>query len=406
MASVQQKIAWPESIDAAAYHGLAGDVVQIIEPHTEADPVALLVQFLCAFGSITGRKAYYQVEADKHFSNIFTILVGDTSKARKGTSWGHVRGLFACVDDFWAKSCVHSGLSSSEGLIWAVRDPVSDDDVGVGDKRLMVLESEFARVLRVMEREGNTLSQLIRDSWDRGDLATMTKSSPAHATGAHVSIVGHITADELCRYLTRTEGANGFANRFLFMCVQRSKCLPHGGALDDAAMRLFSERLAHTIGEARKIERVTMNAIAHDLWTEVYPTLSEGKPGLLGAVIGRAEAQVIRLALIYALLDASSTITATHLRAALAVWEYAEASAGHIFGNASGDPVADQIHLALLVAGTEGRTKTALRDLFGRHVAATRVDAALGSLQKAGKATSESKPTAGRPVEVWRAING
>ena len=34
---------------------------------------------------------------------------------------------------------------------------------------------------------------------------------------------------------------------------------------------------------------------ARKLWAQVYPTLSEGKPGLLGAITARAEAQVLRI---------------------------------------------------------------------------------------------------------------
>ena len=83
-----------------------------------------------------------------------------------------------------------------------------------------------------MARDGNTLSAIIRDAWDRGDLRSMTKNSPAVATGALISIVAHITLQELRQELTGTDAANGFANRFLFACVRRSKCLPDGGEVD------------------------------------------------------------------------------------------------------------------------------------------------------------------------------
>jgi hypothetical protein len=88
-------------------------------------------------------------------------------------------------------------------------------DEGIEDKRLMVIEPEFASTLRVMARQGNTLSPVIRDTWDRGDLRTLVKHSPAKASGTLISIVGHITVDELRCYLDRTEIGNGFANRFL-----------------------------------------------------------------------------------------------------------------------------------------------------------------------------------------------
>jgi hypothetical protein len=181
---------WPEPLAEAAYHGLAGRVVRAIAPHTEADPAAILIQYLVAFGSVVGRGPYYAVEGDRHGPNLYAVIVGATAKGRKGTSWGRVREIFQRVDDPWASKRVLSGLSSGEGLIWAVRDPSDDDDPGVADKRLLVIEAEYASVLRVLDREGNRLSPVIRDAWDTGDLRTLTKTSPASATGAHISIIG------------------------------------------------------------------------------------------------------------------------------------------------------------------------------------------------------------------------
>src|SRR5262249_27198065 len=83
---------WP-TMDGAAYHGLAGDVVRTIAPHTEADPVAILIQFLALAGNAMGRTAYYLVEDDRHHTNLFAVLVGESSKARKGTSLGRVRAI-------------------------------------------------------------------------------------------------------------------------------------------------------------------------------------------------------------------------------------------------------------------------------------------------------------------------
>ena len=78
---------WPE-MDPAAYYGLAGDFVRAMEPHTEADSAGLLVQFLVAFGNIIGPEPYYLVESDKHHANLFALLVGNSSRGRKGTSGG------------------------------------------------------------------------------------------------------------------------------------------------------------------------------------------------------------------------------------------------------------------------------------------------------------------------------
>ncbi len=393
---------WPAMLDDAAYHGVAGDVVRTIEPHTEADPAALLVQFLAYAGACIGRGPYYLVEGDRHYPNIFAVLVGQSAKARKGTSQGRIRHIFEMIDDPFAARCIKSGLSSGEGLIWAIRDGDGDEDPGVQDKRLLIAESEFAGLLRVMDRQGNTISRNIRDAWDRGDLATMTKNDPNRATGAHVSIVGHITDDELRRYLDRTECANGFANRFLYVAVKRSKLLPHGGSLHDGALQPVAQRLASTIDHARHVERVTMDDAARTQWEGAYAALSEGQPGLYGAVTGRAEAQVIRLALIYALLDRHNRIGTPHLQAALSLWRYCDRSARYIFGDATGDPVADSI-LRALRESQDGLTRTAISASLGRHASSFRIDAALSMLAAAGRVSQIMIPTGGRPSEVWNA---
>lgn len=391
---------WPEKLAEAAFHGLAGDVVRTIEPHTEADQAALLLQFLAFAGACIGRGSYYPIEGDKHYPNIYTVMVGKSSKARKGTSAGRILQLFEKLDDPFLERCIQSGLSSGEGLIWAVRDE-TDDDPGVFDKRLLVLESELAGLLRVMQRDGNIISRIVRDAWDRGNLGVMTKKFTNRATNAHISIVGHITVDELTRYLDRTEAANGFANRFLFVAVKRSKCLPHGGNLTDTQLNPLAKRLAETIAEAKATKDVNMRPDAARYWETVYEKLSEGQPGLYGAVTGRAEAQVIRLALIYALLDKHNQISIDHLRAALAIWDYADASVQYIFGDATGDPVKDTI-LTALKDNSSGLSRTDISRLFRGHQKSDRIDRALAELRRLGRASKENVNTDGRPAEIWK----
>ena len=407
---------YPARLDEAAFHGLAGEIVRTIEPHSEADAAALLLQSLVAFGALVGRGPHVRVEGDEHHGNLFIVLVGGTSKARKGTSWGRIREIFSRVANCQK---VVSGLSSGEGLKYAVRDAVKrterdketgqyveiEVDSGVPDKRLLVTEPEFSLVLRQSARAGNTLSATIRSAWDTGCLATLTKNDPVIATGAHISIIGHITADELRAELTATDTANGFANRFLFMCARRSKLLPFGGgALTEAVVADLAGRIARAVEHARKLGAVEMTEAARESWSSVYPTLSEGYPGLLGTVTARAEAQCIRLALLYALLDSAEQIDRPHLLAAIAVWERAEGSARYIFGSALGDPVADEILRALRAAGSIGMTRTAIRDLFKRHEKAERIGAALDLLARCRLAVRHDRPAqGGRPAELWTA---
>ncbi len=411
---------WPKTLRDEAYYGLAGDIVRLITPHSEADPAALLVQSLVMFGNVIGRTAHFVAEADRHFMNTFVVLVGKTAKGRKGSSLGQIKRLFESIDPDWALNRTPSGLSSGEGLIWAVRDEITRKDPikvkgrvidyeevivdeGILDKRLLIVEAEFASTLRVLERDGNTLSALVRQAWDTGTLRALTKNFPAKSTDAHISIIAHITKIELCRYMNRTEAANGFGNRFLWICVQRSKELPEGGKLQTVDFAPTVQRLNDAVKFARTVGELKRNEGAKELWLQKYSSLSKETPGLVGALTARAEAQVMRLACIYALLDCSTAIRVEHLRAALALWDYAESSVSYIFGDSFGDPVADTI-LSALRSSPKGLSRTEISNLFGRHASPGQIPRALGVLQELGLADMKTETTGGRPQEIWVAV--
>jgi hypothetical protein len=280
-------------------------------------------------------------------------------------------------------------------------------DPGEKDKRLLVTEPEFASVLQRAERETNTLSAIIRQAWDTGNLRVLTKKQIARATDAHISLIGHITRDELRRLLSRTEAANGFANRFLWVCSKWSKCLPDGGRLGQVDLSDVIRRLQDAVKFAQTIGRMERDTTARAIWHKVYPELSDGQPGLFGAVTSRAEAQVLRLSYLYALLDCSAVVRAEHLMAALAVWEYCEASARFIFGGALGDATADEI-LRALRGRREGMTRTDIFTYLGKNKPSAEIDRALGVLQEYGRArmAREEKEERGRPVERWFAVSG
>lgn len=393
---------WPDPLEPAAFHGIAGEFVRLVEPHSEGDPAALLVQFLVAFGNRLGRNPYYMVEATTHYMNLFACLVGSTAKARKGTSWHHIENAFLSIEPDGRDGFL-SGLSSGEGLVSAVRDGDGADekDQGITDKRLMVTQGEFCSVLKVMDREGNILSGIMRDAWDKGYLRVMTKK-PMKATGAHISIIGHITLEELRRSLTETDKANGFANRFMWLCVKRSKCLPEGGDVPPREMSALIKKIQDRMVAAKAIGRLSRDAQAKEMWKQIYKPLSEGEAGLIGSILSRSDPIVLRLSCIYALTDGSSTIRREHLAAALALWKYCDASARFIFGDSLGDPVADAI-LEAIKAAPEGITRTEIRDLFKRHKTATQIEIALTALQQRGLIDRRMEFTEGRSAEVWYA---
>ncbi|HEX5461372.1 MAG TPA: hypothetical protein VFX20_15515 [Steroidobacteraceae bacterium] len=413
-ASPTEPAPWPIR-DHAARYGIFGEIVNLIEPQTEADPMAILLQAMVSFGATVGRGPHVRVEGDQHHAAVYVVIVGESSKARKGTSAGRVKQVYSRTK-YWPGTV--EGLSSGEGLKYHVRDAREEEqydkkskrtdavlvDPGVSDKRLLVVESEFAQALRQTARSGNTLSATVRAAWDTGDLRTLTKNDPIIATGAHISIVGHITIPELHAELTTTDTANGFANRFLFALVKRSKLLPFGGEpMDPETLADLAARIDAAVEHARRLAAVGMTEAARAVWAGVYGELSQGRPGLLGSVTARSEAQALRLALIYALADCSPVIDTQHLLAALAIVGYAQASAAYIFGDSLGDPVADELLVAIRRSGDVGMTRTAIRDHFGRNQRAERLNAALDLLATRGLVRKTAMPTEGRPSEIWHA---
>jgi hypothetical protein len=396
------------------FYGTAGAIVRAIAPHTEASPVALLVQFLVCFGNAAGRHVHYPAEADKHFANLFALIVGDTAKARKGVSWGHIARVYRAAAPGWLDLHVINGLSSGEGIVHAVRNvaaadiPLGDEGELLRDKRLLALESEFATVLGQQKRDGNNLSMVLRDGWDGRPFGNFTKNNPERATDAHLSVIGHITKEELVKRMTNTDAVNGFANRFLYVATKRARLLPHGGDLDaiERGTTPHLDALRAALEWAKTPRRLAHDKEAYDLWECEYERLSTGHPGLFGAVTARAEAQVARIALAHAMLDRSHAVTVKHLRAALALWQSTKDSARYIFADKLGDSIADAILDALRAATADGLTRTELYEQFGHNVASAKISAALATLLKLrlARIVKEGTGEKGRPAERWFAI--
>jgi hypothetical protein len=404
---------WPDPPAPEAFRGLAGDVVATLRGHTEADDVALLVSFLVAAGSAIGPGPYVAVGEARHGVNLFAVTVGDSSRARKGHSWESTRRLIVDADPTMAKQIV-TGLSTGEGLIERVRDDLEvrewnkksqTYDVriepGADDKRLLAVETEMARTLEVSRRDGNTLSAVLRQASDGVPLHVLTRKAPLAATGAHIAVLGHVTKEELRRQLDDVSMANGFANRFLWCPVRRARKLSRPSPVDDADRRPLVERIGDVIASARNRGRLLFDASAEVAWDAAYPTLTEDRNGLVGALTARAEAHAIRLALLFALLDRDSAIRAQHIFAALALVEYADHGVTYLFSDRVGDPIADTIIDAVRRHGR--LTRTEVRDMFGRHASSSRLDSAIAELAATGAINVQAESTAGRPVTVLTA---
>jgi hypothetical protein len=414
----------PQALGEKAYHGPAGRFVRAVSPYTEATEHGILAHLLPAVATIIGPKVHLYAGA-KHPCRINTMLVGLTNGGRKGTSFGPVDELMKKVGEkFWNTQRVN-GLSSGEGLIDYVADkytynPDTKQNEPVDppvERRLYVVEDEFSRVLANTSREGNVLSQVIRSCFDHGNLGTLTVN-PRRASGAHICITGHITPEELKKRLTDVDKGNGFGNRFLWFHVKSDKVLPSADPIPDAVYEEFLPRLRalhSSIGGGQKEHTAGFDDDAKQLWEEVYTNrLRADQPGLAGAMVARGSTMVLRLALIYAALDwpkplklpgdkyilkpsGKLIVKTEHLEAALAVWDYCEASAKCLFfDNNDGKDLCNKL-LDLLATGP--KTKDEIND----HLSAKQKKdfrSAMATLEAEGKVEKGKRKSsgAGRPA--------
>ncbi len=411
---------WPQ-FSWASCPGLLGDFVKLATRDSEADPAAVCITTLVRFAAevyafAEKRGPHIYVGETAHPPRLFAVICGNSSKARKGTSRYPVATLFGrdyCDEQdlrSW-KVCMpakESGgpLSTGEGLAFHVREETEEERTrhqknnphlplrDKADKRLLISDEEFATALSCIKREGNTLSMGIRCFWDSGDYAPLTKNNPITVKGAHINIITHITMQELALCLDEVQAVNGFGNRFLWICARRSKLVALPPRMPEVEIALMQRELWRLVGLAQNRGLMKMDTAALEVWRNVYPELSKEHNGFAGSIINRAEAQTLRLALVYALLDGQDHIAEPHLQAALSLWTYAQESALYIFKDKGDDPLEAKI-LAALQGGALSATE--LSHALQRHVSRERLQPLLQRLEAQQKITITKEKGLGRP---------
>jgi hypothetical protein len=402
---------WPEPLNDSVRIGLLADVLDAVEQETEADPAAIVFDFIARVGCLVGRGPHFSISHDRHGTNAFVLIVGSTGSGRKGTSAAYPRELARIADPALQ---TQSGMSSGEGLIETIKDErivgINKDgsdkiEPGVTDKRVIVTEAEFARTLKASSRRDNTLSTLIRLAWDSRTLSTMTKQ-PYKATDPHVSIIGHITPEELRSLLSSNDISGGTANRFLFVASKKSRTLPYGGHVSDDVLDRLGTILRDLVDFGRRNGKMLFTEQALTEWAEHYATLArdEAIGGVAGQVLARGVPQVRRLAMIFAILDRSRDVDSHHVRAAMEAWRFSRDSVLHVFGVRSGNRLADLIHDELRLAEGEQLTRAEIRSIAGGNVTSAAIEDALATLHDAEIAYGQRRKTGqrGKPAQVWR----
>lgn len=342
------------TFDISKLHGPLATLVQKVDPYTEANPIAVYMQMLAIMGNYFGRIAGSHVSGDKHYPNIFLLIVGNSSVSRKGTSLGVATAILKQVIPNHITSNLKSGASSGEGIAFHLRDPVWENktkkregrlitekvlvDQGVPDKRVVVIETEFGSVLISMKREGNKLSVVLRDAYDSKNLSTLTKNNSVTASNPHITIIAHITIEEFRHLLNVVDIFNGFGNRFMYFYTKSEKCLPHAPAISDIdlieevkALQKAVDHWSEALKSPHEI-RFNFNEEAAKHWEQVYPEIKDPKiDGIIGTCLSRGPAHIKKLCITLAMLDSKNEIQLIHLETAIALWNYSSETVKYIF---------------------------------------------------------------------------
>lgn len=386
----------PHVLDPSEF-GLAGEIVAALDPWTEADPAALMLDLLVSFGSAVGRGPYTYGGGVRHEAKLNAVIVGDTAAGRKGTARAAINTLFEYVEPDWVRDHVGGGLSSGEGLVQAMSDLPEG-------KNFLAVETEFGRVLAVGARNGSIVSEMVRQLWDTDRVHILNRDA-TRLDGAFFSLIGHITEGELRAKMAEVDLINGFGNRVLWVYAQRSKLLPAGGRVPDEVLSPHAERLAGAILEARRLGQMNRTRKAEKRWEQWYLEQARIRHGgLVRAVTDRSEAQCARLQVAFAALDGADQIAVEHVKRAAAVWRYCEESAAFVFGQSVGDRRADKVLHALRRAeGRELKRSVIRRTVLSDNPSRDQLDAIRDLLRDGGKVEVRFTQGSGRPAEVWKA---
>ena len=256
-------------------------------------------------------------------------------------------------------------------------------------------------------RQGNTLSSTLRKAWDAKQwLHTEGKISPEKATGAHISMIGHVTIKDLLTCLSEVENKNGFSNRVLWIASKRVKKIPLPPWINWKAQHpQIIARLANIVehlGPNAPKRELYWSDEAQKEWRKFYHSIKTASDGVLGSIIARSDAHVLRLTMLFTVLDDSSLMEPQHLKAAIAFWQYCERSASWIFGEKTGNKHADKIYWALQ-REPKGiiRSEISLQ-VFGNHLSKTNMDIAFSALVDADLAYfTYERVTGDRPTQRW-----
>ncbi|MDI4091186.1 hypothetical protein QK428_17760 [Pseudomonas aeruginosa] len=415
--------------DPACLYGLIGDVARAGSDGTETNACAIAANFMAYLSCAVGRGVYLPIGNTRHHARLFCLHIGRSGRGRKGDAVSLVLRIdqtLRAMDDAFAPQIHRGGLSTREGLVALMHDGYRQgrqDVPAIEDKRLWVVESEFANVLHQGRRDGNTLSAALRDCWEGVDLKPATKSNRLYASDPHVCLSGAISPSELTGLMSTRELTNGFANRFLMIWAERTRMLPFPKETPQAVVEHLARRTLEVLAfvhadrhDERDHLRMELSPQAQWRYAQLYRgELNDGLgDGTVSALLERRAPMLLRLAMLLALADLQTRIDVPHIDAAMAWIRHATASVRFVFVSAAEEAKQAQVRelsnrvLAFLRERGQAKRSQISAECFRGKVPKARIDACLEHLlactpPKISVQTVERPTDApGTPTRVYR----
>lgn len=410
-------------------YGLVGEVACAGSEGTETNPYAIAANFIAYLSCAIGRGVYLPIGNTWHHTRIFCLHIGRSGRGRKGDAVQLVLRIDQALrelDNRFAPQIHRGGLSSREGLVALMHDGYrqgKQEIPAVDDKRLWVVESEFANVLHQGRREGNTLSAALRDCWDGISLKPATKSNRMYASHPHVCLSGAISPSELTEMMAARELTNGFANRFLMIWAERSQILPFPKATPQTTVDALACRVLEILRftgadqvDQRDHLRMELSAQAQWRYAQLYRTeLNEDQGSeVVDSMLERRAPMLLRLAMLFALTDLQTRVDVPHIDAAMGWMQYSTASVRYVFVSAAEDAkivqaleLSNRVLAFLHERGQATRSQISA-DCFQGKVSKARIDASLEHLLAATPPrisvqwVERPADTPGTPTRVYR----
>lgn len=399
--------------------GVMGEFLELTNKYSEAHPMAVLVTAITMAGNLISPYIGFSVGKTWHPPLLYTMIVGPTSEGGKGQSESRCEELMDLIDSEWVNN-ITSGLSSGEGLIEAIADPTPSGgstriqgkrvehtyNQGREDKRLMIFEPELGRLIKVLQRQGNTTMETLIDLWDRGYASKLTIQRRT-VSNARISIVMHAPTVVIQEQMSYDWLMNGFGNRFLWIWAKRTHLEPLGPKIPENELEPLATEISDAINyladrfaNRRQAVECGFTREGGEYWEDLYAELSKDKyTGGLETAMGRRRSYARRIAMIFAALDFQTRIDVHHLDAAMAVIDYNEETLVHLFGSSTGDRTADKIFRAL-IEHPSGLSRTEISaDILQRNSNKETINIALQKLMERGL-IHETRQRRGRKSET------